>query len=493
MRMVPFTKCANHRTFTLCAVLLVVAGGTLSIGLAENQTPPNPLTPQQVSISINQSLPLSFTVPIKRAAIADDKVATVNVISPKLVTITGKAFGFTQVILWDEMGGQTLYDVRVDMDMTRLAATIKQAAPRANIAVSTILDSVILTGTVPDAPTADRIVALAKIFAGKVQNQLIVAGSQQVLLRATIAEVSKEAIRALGINGTFFGSQAFGGSNQSMLNPTSIGLQANRLVPIDVPNQFQITGPDMQVQTTTPYYFGLPHAQLELFLQAMQENRLVRILAEPNLVAISGQHAEFLAGGQIPIPTPNLNGIAITFQEYGIRLKFQPVVQAGEMIRLNVTSEVSEPDYATAVVISGMTIPGLKTRRAQTVVEVGSGQTFAIAGLLSEHVRGVVNKFPGLGELPIIGALLRSHRYERSETELVILVTPDLAAPLNPDEAVYIPGQDFNSPNDWQLFGLGMLDQPKASTTSQPAQPEFLPPGPLHGPWGPQQNAGSGK
>jgi pilus assembly protein CpaC len=196
----------------------------------------------------------------------------------------------------------------------------------------------------------------------------------------------------------------------------------------------------------------------------------------------------------LPIPTPTENGIAITYKEFGIRLKFLPVVQAGEMIRINVTSEVSEPDYTTAVQIAGLIIPGISTRRAQTVVEVGSGQTFAIAGLLSEHVRGIVHKVPGAGDIPILGALLRSVKYERSETELVIMITPNLASPLNPNEANHIPGQDLNSPNDWQLFGLGLLDQPSKSVgTCQPAQPDFMPPGPLCGPWGPQQNAGSVK
>jgi pilus assembly protein CpaC len=251
----------------------------------------------------------------------------------------------------------------------------------------------------------------------------------------------------------------------------------------------------MAVSPNTTLYFGLPRAQMELFLQAMAENSLVKVLAEPNLVAISGQQAEFLAGGELPIPTPNENGIAITFREFGIRLRFQPVVQAGEMIRLNVMSEVSEPDFTNAVQISGFTVPGIHTRRAQTVVEVGSGQTFAIAGLLSESVRGIATRVPGAGDIPVLGALFRSVRYEKAETELVILITPDLASPLNPNEVTYIPGQDLNSPNDWQLYGLGLLqDNTKKCdpAAKEPAQPSFAPPAPLCGPWGvqmPQSNA----
>ncbi len=442
---------------------------------------------EHLRLSVNETLAMEFNVPIKRAAIANDKIASVSVISPKLVIITGKAFGFTQLLIWDASGKQMLYDIRVDVNLSRLTEIIKESAPRANVKLTSMLDTVVLSGTVPDAPTAKRIINLAKVFVANVQNQLSVAGAQQVMLKTTVAEVSRKVIKALGLNGTFFGAKAFGGSNLNMLNPTSIGLQERTLVPIGTPNQFQIIGGDLTVQPTTTLYFGLPRAQMELFMQAMQENGLIRVLAKPNLVAISGHKAEFLAGGELPIPTPNENGIAITFREYGVRLDFQPIVQAGEMIRLIVTSEVSEPDFTNAVQISGLTVPGLNKRQAQTVVELGAGQTFAIAGLLSENVRGIVNKVPGIGELPVLGALFRSVRFEKAQSELVILVTPDIVSPLNPSQVNYIPGKDIQEPSDWELYGLGLLASrtPTTCPSSQPAQPRFIPPGPLAGPWGP--------
>jgi pilus assembly protein CpaC len=448
---------------------------------------------QPLKVSVSQTVVLDFAVPIKRAAIANDKVASVTVLSPKSVMVVGKSFGFTQLLLWDEKDGQTLYDVRVDVDMERLTATIRDSSPRANVKVSTLLDTVVLSGNVPDAPTAERITDLAKIFSAKVQNQLSISGSQQVLLRATVAEVSRDATKALGLNGTFFGSQAFGGSNVGNINPTGIGLQDKRLIPIETPNQFQIMG-DLAVGPGSTLYFGLPRAQMELFLQAMQENSLVKVLAEPNLVAISGQEAEFLAGGELPVPTPSQDGIAITFREYGIRLKFKPVVQAGQMIRMNVTSEVSEPDYTNAVQIMGYTVPGLSKRMVTTVVEVGSGQTFAIAGLLSESVRGITNKVPGVGDIPVLGALFRSVNFERAETELMIFITPELASPLNAGEATYLPGQDVCEPSDWELYGKGVLEgekEVKAECPDQSDQPCFNPPAPLCGPWGMQNTAGA--
>jgi len=432
-----------------------------------------PPSVQQITLEINKSLVLEFAKPIKRAAIADeDQIASIRVISPKQAMITGKTFGFTQLTVWDEQDKQKVYDVRVDINLERLERTLQDAAPRAKIKVSSILDTVILSGVVPDAPTAARLIELARVFASKVHNQLQLAGVQQVLLRATVAEVSRQAVRELGLNGTFFGAKAFGGSNVNSINPTSIGLQERTLLPIGTPNQFQIVGGDLLVSPFTTLYFGLPRAQLELFLQAMHEDNLLRVLAEPSMVTISGHEAEFLAGGEYPVPTPTEDGIAITFREYGVRLKFRPVVQAGQMIRVDVTCGVSEPDYTNAVQIVGLTIPGLTKRIAQVRVEVGSGQTFAIAGLLSESVRGITNKVPGIGSLPVLGALFRSVSYERSETELVILVTPELACPLNPDQVSHIPGRGDFSPNDWQLYGLGMLEgNTKGHAAQAPEQP----------------------
>jgi len=483
-----------------CQILLVTLITSQLYAASAEQTPlvtrqtTRPVAPDivqldypvhQLSLAVNQSLAIKLKQPIKRAAVASEEVASVSVVSPKMVLITGRSFGFTQLILWDQQGEQQVFDVRVDVDVQRLQHILQDAEPRAKLKISTILDSIVLAGTVPDAVAAQRLLDLAKVFSQKVHNQLYVAGTQQVMLKATVAEVTREAIRTLGLNGTFFGAKAFGGSNLNMINPTSIGLQERTLVPVDVPNRFQVIGSDLLVAPTTTLYFGLPRAQLELFLQAMAENSLIRVLAEPNLVSLSGQEAEFLAGGELPVPVPTEAGIAITFREFGVRLKFRPVVQLGDMIRLTITSEVSEPDFTNAVQISGLTIPGLTKRNTQTVVEVGSGQTFAIAGLLSDNVRGIANRVPGVGDLPVLGALFRSVRFEREESELLVLITPQLAEPLNPQQVAYYPGHDVAAPSDWQLYGLGMLqDDTYTPPTTQPAQTPAKPPLNLRGPWG---------
>lgn len=477
----------------LLAILTLAGAGSAVWAQSEGEPPKTkhiPQTVQRVRLSINHSVALEFSTPIKKVVMADDKIAAAKIMSPKLVMITGRIFGFTQLVIWDKDNRQFLYDIRVDIDLSQLEQTLRDAAPRAEIKAYSILDNVVISGTVPDAPTADRLIELAKVFAAKVLNQLHVAGTHQILLRATIAEVVREAVRQLGLNGTFFGAKAFGGSNLDLINPTTIGLAKDTLIPIGLPNSFQIGSPGLGVAPTTTLYFGLPSSQLELFLLAMERDSLIRILAEPTQVTLSGHEASFVAGGELPIPTPTDDGLAITFREYGIKLRFLPVVQAGQIIRLDMTTEVSEPDFTNAVQIAGMTIPGFTKRRTHAVVEVGAGQTFAIAGLLSESMRGISTRIPGAGSLPVLGALFRSVNYQRSQTELIVLITADFAAPMNPEQVTYIPGADLQTPTDWQLYGLGMLYDDtieRSVSTTQPAQASVLPPGPLRGPWGPEQ------
>ena len=220
------------------------------------------------------------------------------------------------------------------------------------------------------------------------------------------------------------------------------------------------------------------------------------MLAEPNLVAISGETATFLAGGEFPIPVPQGNQqVTIEFREFGVRLNFTPVVQGHQQIRLRVAPEVSELDYSSAVQIEGFVVPGLTSRAAETTVEIGNGQTIAIAGLLSEHIRGLASRVPGFGDIPILGALFRSVNYQRSLTELVILVTPEIVSPLEPHQQVPLPGEDIIDPNDFELYTLGMLEAGKptpaegcasaadAGTSDAPAgsEPDELS---VHGPHG---------
>jgi pilus assembly protein CpaC len=215
---------------------------------------------------------------------------------------------------------------------------------------------------------------------------------------------------------------------------------------------------------------GFPRVQMQVFIQALRENGLLQVLAEPNLVTISGQEATFLAGGEYPIPVAQRDSVTVEFREFGIRLRFTPTVLSPDVIRLHVAPEVSEPDFSTAVRIGGFTVPGLIQRRVETVVELGPSQTFAIGGLLSEKTRATSSKVPALGDLPVLGALFSSVEYQNSETELVVLVTPELVAPLNPDQVTCVPGADHVPPNDWELFGLGQIEGQARPAAHPPAE-----------------------
>ncbi len=344
----------------------------------------------------------------------------------------------------------------------------------------------------------------------RVINNMTVAGEHQILLRCTVAEVSKRAIRELSVNGWLAGDNIrdFFAVNQiAGINPVNIGaagaqniIQPNGLV-------FATDVDGLNLSTTSNFSIGFPRVQLQLFFQAMRENDLLRVLAEPNLVAVAGEEAAFLAGGEFPVPEPQSSGtggvtITIKYKKFGIQMAFVGTPIGRDMIRLRVMPEVSDLDPSSSIPIpgTGLSVPGLTVRRAETTIELASGSTIAIAGLLSEAVRGASQKLPGLGDVPVLGALFSSNRYQRSQTELVILVTPELVVGMNPDQVGPVPGQYMTEPNDFQLFGLGLLegdpapdpdDREQAVRTDVPSRVRKWSAPPtqrtLHGPWGPAE------
>jgi len=460
-------------------------------------------TGEQIIIAVGKSALIDLNLPIQQASVASQEVADVAVLTPRQLMVTGKSFGATQLIIWTADNQRKVFDIAVRIDDAMLMASLRQSAPQAQVDAHTVGNSIVLSGQVRDADTAARLESIAQLFSSNVLNHLRVVGEQQVLLRVTVAEVNKRALRALGVNGFLAGDDfqdAFIFSNIGQINPSAIS--AN----LTGPNPFPATGTipffvprlGIPVGNAVDFSIGFPRVQMQVFFQALREDSLLRVLAEPNLVAISGQMASFLAGGEFPVPTPqDQNTITIEFREFGVRLVFQPTVLSDQIVRLRVAPEVSELDFTTAVQFQGFVIPGLSERRAETTVEIGNGQTLAIAGLLSEQVRGISRKLPGVGEIPVLGALFRSVRFERGITELIVLVTPEIVAPMNPDQVTPVPGEDMTAPNDWQLYGLGLLegdpaphppDPLKALKTEIPvqrssasSQRSYLG---LHGPWG---------
>lgn len=425
---------------------------------------------QSISVALNRSVIIQTNITVSRVDVVTGQVAEVRLISPTEILVTGSNYGRTNIILWDAADQQFLLNVSVEIDLEELGKALVAIDPQSTAKATSVLGHIVLNGTVSSTARAQRMVELAELFlppavagatsAATVQNHLDVAGEQQVLLRCVVAEMSRSALRELGVNGFIAGENFRDGFliNQiGGINPINIGAAANSLVTENIPF---LTGDDgIPLLSQSTLSLGFPRGQSQLFIKTMADNKLASILAEPNLVAISGETATFLAGGEFPILVPqSQQRVTVEFKEFGVRLNFTPTVLGHQRIRIRVAPEVSELDFTTAIQFEGFVIPGLRSRSTETTIELGSGQTIAIAGLLSESVRGISSRIPGIGDLPIIGALFRSVSFQRSVTELVVLVTPEIVAPLEPHQRTPLPMEGRIDPNDFELYFLGRLE-----------------------------------
>jgi len=512
-RFEPRKRVSTNRAWIRCAAFTLTLGGlwTVPQAVAQSGSPPEfsarvldlSKSYQRLNIPLNRSVMVETTIGVSRADVVAPTIANVQVISPTRMLVTGQSFGNTSVVLTGTDGAQYVFEAFVELDLESLNRAIHDIDPLSTAKGESIQGNIVLTGTVTGTDRARRIADLAALFAptgkeggAKVQNHMEIAGEQQVQLRCIVAEVSRSATRQLGVNGWLAGENFRDGflvNNIGGINPVNIGGAASAPVRQDMP--FFTDQGGLNLLPTTPLSLGFPRVQTQLFIQALADNNLLKVLAEPNLTAISGETATFLAGGEFPIPVPQGNQqVTIQFREFGIRLNFTPVVRGQQRIRLRVAPEVSELDFSTAVQIEGFVVPGLTSRATETTVELGNGQTIAIAGLLSEQVRGIASRIPGIGDVPVLGSLFRSVNFQRSMTELVILVTPEIVAPLDPHQQVRIPGKDMQYASDYELYALGMLESPTTAPADATVQSEAVlesEPDELsvHGPWG---HAGTG-
>lgn len=421
----------------------------------------------KVKIMVNRSTVVVTKTPFSRVSVGDAEVADVNPIGPTNLLVTAKKPGGTQIIVWDDDDKTQTIDVVVEFDIEALREQLKKTFPTLAINADSANGAVVLTGTVPTLLTAEQAALIAAPFAPKVINTLEVAGGQQVSLQVKFAEVSRTATNNLGVNFGFTDGVTFGGSNSGGVAPFTnaggaLGSPAGG-------SAVQLFGRGSFGSTT-----------LDFYISALRQNSLLRVLAEPNLIAMSGQEASFLAGGEFPIPVPQQGGsggstITIMYKEYGVRLRFIPVVMGNGTIRLKVEPEVSDLDYSNAVSVGGFPVPGLRTRRVSTTVELADGQSFALAGLLNDTSFTRKEVTPLLGDIPILGSLFRSSRFERRETELVVLVTPRLVAAMNPGEIPALPGEKWRRPNELELYFKGDLGgELPSDTAAQPSTPPLF-------------------
>ena len=415
---------------------------------------------RSVALSIGTGQLMRLPRPIKGIFIADDKIADVQVKSPTQVYLFAKSAGVTSVYATDARGAVVWSsNVRVGNNISDVPGMLRLAMPHDNIHVTNVGGMILLTGTVNSPKDIEEAQRLTETFTGGIQvlNRLQTATPMQVSLHVKIAEVSRSVAKEIGVNlanrdhGSFIFVIGQG-------NPGTITTNTTPLDPASGATMGQTVFNFNNVAGTTLGFAG--HAfgmDLLSTLQLYENDGLVTTLAEPNLTALSGETASFLAGGEIPIPeSQGLGAVSIQFKQYGVSLSFTPVVLSDGRISLRVRPEVSQLSDSGSVKLNGFTIPALTTRRADTTVELGSGQSFVIGGLLQNSHNNTISKAPFLGDLPILGALFRSNSFNRNESELVIVVTPYLVNPVDASQIV-LPTDGYRAPSDFDRVILGKM------------------------------------
>ncbi|HTT62501.1 MAG TPA: pilus assembly protein N-terminal domain-containing protein [Bryobacteraceae bacterium] len=396
--------------------------------------------PLDLTVTVGKSLILDTPADLRRVAVANGDLAEALAVDPREVLINGKAPGETSVILWQQDGARTMYDLIVRPSMAHVDAIreqLRSALTGQDVSVNVENGTVFLRGTAKDLASAERAAAMAATL-GKVVNLLRVevpAAEPQILLRVRFADVDRAATTSLGVN-----LLSTGGGNT--IGQVTTG-QFGPAVPNVQNNSVQFTLSD-----ALNIFLFRPDLNLGTLIKALQAKNLLQMLAEPNVLAINGKPASFVAGGEFPFPVvqggASVGAVTIQFREYGVRINFLPVVTPRGSIRLQVSPEVSSLDYANALQFQGFTIPALATRRVQTQVELESGQSFVIAGLLDNSITESLNKIPGIGDIPVLGKLFQSRTRTRNNSELMVLVTPELVRPIPagaPLPEIRLPGK----------------------------------------------------
>lgn len=413
----------------------------------------------QLDVPLNKSQTVTLDRPFSRAMIGSEEIADIMPISDRSIYVLGKKMGTTSLTVYDK-GGRviTIVDVAVGPDVVTLRRQLGELMPGENISARIANDAVVLSGVVSSAAAAQNAVRIAGTFAGdKVVNMMGIGSSQQVMLEVRFSEINRQTGKEIGVSGFL--------RNRSGSFDGAIGNGASL-----VPNPETGIG-ELKLGSITDSFgivqksFSLGGLNILAALDSLEDKGLAKTLAEPTLVALSGEKASFLAGGEFPIPVVQGGGgvggsgqsITIEFKPFGVSLGFTPTILADGVINMIVEPEVSSIDPNNSIILNDITIPGLQTRRASTTLELRDGESFAIAGLIRQDFRTTVRQVPLLGSIPIIGSLFRSSGFQRGETELLIVVTPRLVQPIRPNQ-VALPTERVGEPTELDLFLLGRTD-----------------------------------
>lgn len=433
-----------HRGFVQRSALLA-ALITACAGFARAQS-----GAEALNLKVGQSVVIDYPSDIRQVDFSNPDILDGNAVTTREIVLHPKGLGTTTMIVWSKTGQRTFYNIAVDTNVDPLKRLLKESFPNENILVSTSRDSISLNGHVSSKEVSERAVALATPFAKTIvpnmQFGLPVGVEKQILLRVKFLELDRSKELQYGVNLLGLGGQTFGGTSTGQFAASSLngtlgasgapGGGTQSIVSSTIANALNIFALD-------------PKLNIGALIQALETETIAQTLAEPTLIATNGKEAFFLVGGEVPVPVlqggANAGAVTIQYKEFGIKLIFTPNITENRTIKMHLRQEVSTLDYANAVILSGFTIPALQTRRAETDVEMGEGQSFVIAGLVDNSEVDTFTKIPILGSIPIFGALFKSRQETKSREDLVVVVTPEITMPINandPQPNIYMP-KDF--------------------------------------------------
>jgi pilus assembly protein CpaC len=420
-----------------------------------------PVHTEMVQVTLGKSLDVHVDQSLADVVVGDASVADVNPLTDHSLSILGKKIGTTRVTAYStDKKPVGVFDVEVSYDISRLSSEIERVTG-SGIKVASINGRIYLSGTAPDSATLDKAVMIARQFAPDPINTVKVLQQQQVMLEVRFIEVDRSASRELGFQWNAFSSNkaTVNIGNQAVATGSTAG------VPLPITSTSVAADAAGVLSGTAPFGFavgqllGGQNSSLWVAVNALEQKGLARSLAEPNLVALSGDTASFLAGGSIPVPQVSATGTpSFAYQDYGVGLSFTPTVLSDGLINLVIKPEVSEIDNSVTVTIAGATVPALTKRRASTTLELRDGQSFMLGGLLQNDSTTAQSQLPWAGNLPVLGALFRSSQYQKAETDLVIVVTPHVVHPLRPNDVVRTPFDNTLPGNDVDFFLMGKAE-----------------------------------
>ena len=419
------TRHLSTASFAGWAAGLLALSGCVAIGFSQTGA-------EDLRLTVGKSIVIDYPGDVRQISTSNPDIVDANPVTTREVLVHGKGLGTGTLIVWSKAGERTFYTVTVEANLDPLRRLLRETFPGDEIHVQSSRDSISLTGTVSDPKIGERAAALAAPFGKTVVNNLAPAAppvEKQIVLRVKFADLDRNKATQFGVNlfalgtGNTIGRVTTGQYPSGTLDMAS----GARLTIADALNIFAFR-PDLNLGT---------------FIKALQAESILQILAEPNLVTTNGKEASFLVGGEFPVPViqggSNAGGVTVQFREFGIRLLFSPVITPNKTIKMHLRQEVSTLDLNNAVTLNGFTIPALATRRAETDIELAEGQSFVVAGLLDNRETESYTKLPGIGNVPILGSLFRSRDVKTSRSELVMLVSPEIARPLEPGEKAPLP------------------------------------------------------